>query len=226
MRSTFKATVKMLLRTPGAIVWALAFPILMATLFMFMFSSMRTDGAVDAVPVAVVADGAWEESTFSQVIESLASGDDALVAVREVDDATEARSLLEEGEVDGTFEVDEAGVPHLTVAPESSDAHQGERGRSYGINRSILETLASSYVQSAALIEEVAASDPAALADPEAVARALTLEAGSERPTRRCATTTPSWAWQRSSRRSSPCLPWRTSGPLPRPSPRGALSPG
>ena len=170
MRSTFKATVKMLLRTPGAIVWALAFPILMSTLFMFMFSSMRTDGTVDAVPVAVVADGAWEESTFSQVIDGLASGDDPLMAVREVDDAAEARALLEEGEVDGTFEVDEAGVPHLTVAPESSDAHQGERGRSYGINRSILETLASSYVQSAALIEEVAASDPAALADPAAVA--------------------------------------------------------
>lgn len=181
MRSTFKATVKMLLRTPGAIVWALAFPIFMATLFMFMFSSMRTGGTVDAVPVAVVADGAWEESTFSQVIDGLASGDDALVTVREVDDAAEARSLLEEGEVDGTFEVDEAGAPHLTVAPKSSDAHQGERGRSYGINRSILETLASSYVQSAALIEEVAASDPAALADPVAVARALTLEAGSER---------------------------------------------
>ena len=107
MRSTFKATVKMLLRTPGAIVWALAFPVLMATLFVFMFSSMRTDGTVDAVPVAVVADGAWEESTFSQVIDGLASGDDPLMAVREVDDAAEARALLEEGEVDGTFEVDD-----------------------------------------------------------------------------------------------------------------------
>ncbi|MDN0055665.1 ABC transporter permease, partial [Collinsella ihumii] len=68
MRSTFKATVIMLLRTPSALVWALAFPVLMATLFMFMFSSMRNDGSVDAVPVAVVADAAWDDSMFAEAV--------------------------------------------------------------------------------------------------------------------------------------------------------------
>ena len=42
MLSTFRVTVRMLLRTPSALVWALAFPIIMSTLFIFMFSGMRT----------------------------------------------------------------------------------------------------------------------------------------------------------------------------------------
>lgn len=189
MRSTFKATVIMLLRTPSALVWALAFPVLMATLFMFMFSSMRNDGSVDAVPVAVVADAAWDDSMFAEAVGALAdeggdaSGDDsdaALLAVTEVETLAEARDLLDAGEVDGVFRIDGAGEVQLTVAPEYSSAHQGDRGRSYGINRSILETVASSYTQSEALLEDLVARDPAALSDSQAVERALSLAADTE----------------------------------------------
>ena len=70
MGSTFKATLVALLRTPAALIWTLAFPVLMATLFVFMFSSMRSDGSIDAVPVAVVADEAWDASPFAQVVDA------------------------------------------------------------------------------------------------------------------------------------------------------------
>ena len=48
-------------------------------------------------------------------------------------------------------------------------------------DRSILETVASSYTQNAELMSQIAQDNPAALADPEAVARALSLEGGTRR---------------------------------------------
>lgn len=205
MGSTFKATLIALLRTPAALIWTLAFPVLMATLFVFMFSSMRSDGSIDAVPVAVVADEAWGASPFAQVVDALAGAEGAgdgsasdgsaaadpddgfaLLSVARADDRQQAEELFESGEVDGVFSVDASGEVSLTVASESSAAHQRDRGGAYGVNRSILESIASSYAQSRALIERIAEEDPASLSDPAAVARALSLSADSERisPTR------------------------------------------
>lgn len=181
MRSTFFATLRTLIRNPIVVVWTLVFPVVLSTLFMLMFQDMRTDGSVDPVPVAVVADAAWEESAFAPVAEALAEGDEAILSIVEAADADAAYDLFTAGEVDGVLQVDAAGEVKLTVAPESSAAHQSTRGSMYDINRSILEVVASSYAQTAALMEDVAADDPQALADPVAVAEALALEARSER---------------------------------------------
>ncbi len=55
------------------------------------------------------------------------------------------------------------------------------RASSVLTDRSILETVASSYTQNAELMSQIAQDNPAALADPEAVARALSLEGGTRR---------------------------------------------
>lgn len=83
MLSTFRVTVRMLLRTPSALVWALAFPIIMSTLFIFMFSGMRTAESIEPVPVAVVHDDSWDVSPFSFVVEALSVGDEAEVGEAE-----------------------------------------------------------------------------------------------------------------------------------------------
>ena len=62
MWTTFKTTVRTLLLTPSAVVWTLIFPIVLATVFNFMFEPMRSTGSVEAVDVAVVADYAWEDT--------------------------------------------------------------------------------------------------------------------------------------------------------------------
>ena len=36
-------------------------------MFMFMFANLSSDGTVDPVPVAIVADEAWDASTFKNV---------------------------------------------------------------------------------------------------------------------------------------------------------------
>lgn len=67
MFNTIITTVKTLLRRPSTWVWGALFPIALSTMFMFMFVNLSSDGTVDPVPVAVVADETWDASTFKDV---------------------------------------------------------------------------------------------------------------------------------------------------------------
>ena len=182
MGTSFLVSVKSLVRTPSVIVWVLAFPLIMSAIFLFMFSGMRTDGVVDPVPVALVAPAGEKDDapagSFTQVAEALAEpGEDQLLDLRRVGTADEAEVLLASGEIDGYFEIASDGAPALTVG--SAYTLASADGAS-AVNRTILETVASSYVQSRALLEEVAQRDPAALADPAAVADALGIQVDVE----------------------------------------------
>ena len=184
MRTTFKATVHTLLPTPSAVIWTLIFPIVLATVFNFMFEPMRSTGSVEAVKVAVVADDAWEDSPFSQVVDTLSEADEPLLAVHPVAGEDEARVLLAEGSVAGAYVVDAAGestatpsasaagAPRIILAPAGSGTSSDA---SYDVNRAILESVATSYLQRVALIEDLSAHDPAALSDPIALEDALGL---------------------------------------------------
>lgn len=223
MWTTFKATVRTLLLTPSAVVWTLIFPIVLATVFNFMFEPMRSTGSVEAVDVAVVADDAWEDSPFSQVVDTLSEADEPLLAVHPVATEQEARELIAEGSVAGAYVVDaagnegnaeqsgsdeldavdaagpadaagaasgsgtaagssdvsastpsasDAGAPRIILAPAGSGTSSDA---SYEVNRAILESVATSYLQSEALIEELATHDPVALSDPTTIENALGL---------------------------------------------------
>lgn len=178
MFNTIITTLKTLLRRPSTWVWGAIFPIALSTMFMFMFVNLSSDGKVDPVPVAVVADGAWDVSTFKDVATSLAKeGDDQLLEIHECEDVDAANRALKAGEVAGIYTVDAAGAPKLTLL----SSYDSSRASTVLTDRSILETVASSYTQNAELMAQIAQDDPAALADPEAVARALSLEGGTRR---------------------------------------------
>lgn len=178
MFNTIITTLKTLLRRPSTWVWGAIFPIALSTMFMFMFANLSSDGKVDPVPVAVVADEAWGASSFKDVATSLAKeGDDRLLEIHECEDVTAANRALKAGEVAGIYTVDAAGTPKLTLL----SSYDSSRASSVLTDRSILETVASSYTQNAELMSQIAQDNPAALADPEAVARALSLEGGTRR---------------------------------------------
>lgn len=178
MFNTIVITVKTLLRRPSTWVWGAIFPVALSTMFMFMFANLSSDGKIDPVPVAVVADEAWDASTFKDVAASLAKeGDDQLLDVSEYEDLAAARKALKAGEVAGIYTVDTAGTPKLTLL----SSYGSSRASTVLTDRSILETVASSYTQNAELMSQIAQDNPAALADPEAVARALSLEGGTRR---------------------------------------------
>ena len=164
----FRDTLRALVRTRALYIWSLVFPIVLSTMFMFMFANLDGERAFDPVPTGIVADEAWDVSPFAAVVDDLAApGDDQLLAVRSFASAEEARSALTAGEVAGVFAVPEAGAaaaPELWVAPGS------ETGATLGaddVNRTILETVADTYVRDADLLAAVAVENPAALADPE-----------------------------------------------------------
>lgn len=182
MGTSFLVSVKSLVRTPSVIVWVLAFPLIMSAIFLFMFSGMRTDDVVDPVPVALVAPADEKDDapvgSFARVADALAEpGEGQLLDLRRVETADEAEALLASGEIDGYFEIASDGAPTLTVG--SAYTLASADGQT-AVNRTILETVASSYVQSRALLEEVARRDPAALADPAAVADALGIQVAVE----------------------------------------------
>lgn len=235
MWTTFKTTVRTLLLTPSAVVWTLIFPIVLATVFNFMFEPMRSTGSVEAVKVAVVADDAWEDSPFSQVVDTLSEADEPLLAVHPVATEQEARELIAEGSVAGAYIVDavgnegnaeqsgsdeldavdaagpadaagaasdpdnadaagaasgsgtaagssdvststssagSTGAPRIILAPAGSGTGSDA---SYDVNRATLESVATSYLQRVALIEDLSAHDPVALSDPTTIENALGL---------------------------------------------------
>ena len=119
MFNTIITTVKTLLRRPSTWVWGAVFPVALSTMFMFMFANLSSDGTVDPVPVAVVADEAWDASTFKNVATSLAKeGDDRLLEIHECDDAAAANRALKAGEVAGIYTVDDCGHAQTHAAIE------------------------------------------------------------------------------------------------------------
>ncbi len=193
MLSTIKATVLSQLRTGEVWVWTLAFPIILATLFLFMFANLKNSDTVASVPVAVVADDAWGRSGFSGVVAALSEGNDALLAVTEVDTPEQATKLLDEGKVAGVYAVDASSAATTTAATTTNATALadlapvvtlpgGAAGDGTGdgsVNRSILETVASSYTQSSALIRASLADG--SMADASSISDALGISGRVER---------------------------------------------
>ena len=180
MLTTFLNTLRTQLRRPSMLVWVFAFPVILCTIFLFMFSGFSTDGVPDPVPVVVVTDSNWRGSSFSQVVDALSgrSADEALLDVTEAASADEARGVVEAGQAVGYLAVDAAGTPSLALA---QDAAGGLASSAFEADRSILDAVTSSYVRNEALVKAIAQKDPSALSDPAALARALGLSSGIER---------------------------------------------
>ncbi|WP_432290307.1 ABC transporter permease [Olsenella uli] len=195
MFTTIKVTILTNARRADFWIWCLAFPIILATLFIFMFGSLKNSDTVMSVPVAVVKDASWEGSGFSQVVGALSGGDGekdagdgaavatgasdgSLLDVHEVASIAEGEKLLDDGQVFGVYAVDADGDPKVTLG-EGAGSTDGTSEKS--VNRSILEAVASSYTQTASLVERAVRENPAILSDPSAIAGAIGLQAEIER---------------------------------------------
>ena len=55
MLNVFKGTLVMLVRDKAIFIWSLAFPLILSTLFVFMFSHLDDAGQFEPVRTAVVA---------------------------------------------------------------------------------------------------------------------------------------------------------------------------
>lgn len=156
MWNTFKYTLLFLMRERNVLIWALAFPLVLATVFNFMFANLDEASRFSAVPVAVVADKSYEdEVAFGEVITSVSKpGDDQLLNTRYVSTEDEASQLLEEKSIEGYITISSEGEPSYHVGVLTSATS------SEGVNRTIVKTFLDTYVQNVALLTEVIQENP------------------------------------------------------------------
>jgi len=138
----FKSRFLTLLRNKSMVFWTLLFPLILGTFFNIAFGSiMETTESFSQIPVAVVVD---EDSYFTDVLDELSEGEDALISPQYTE-LDKAKELLDAGEVEGIFVVD--GEIRLIVSEE-------------GINQSILNTISDSYLQISGTIGTIAQTRP------------------------------------------------------------------
>lgn len=125
MRALFFHTVRMLVRQRDVIIWVVAFPLVLASLFHVMFANFDDFYRADPVNCAVVADENYHAARavfFREMLQQVsAEGDDQILSVREVADADAARDLVLSGDAAAVIEVDGEGLPSMMVSPLASD---------------------------------------------------------------------------------------------------------
>ncbi len=187
MLNTFKYTVLSLFRNGGILVWALAFPIVLSTCFVFMFSGLDDMGNIGSYPTIVVTDGAYDESeAFQAFIEAIGGADAAdtvegdsgdgnsdgdstpLLAVTYADSAEEAHDMLvasegAENPYIGYITLPSADDPEVHVSAAASMAQLDNVGES------ILVSLMDSFTSRSEMVRNLIDSDPVALTDPAVV---------------------------------------------------------
>ena len=125
MKALFIHTVRMLVRQRDVLVWVIAFPLVLATLFHVMFANFDEYYRADPVSCAVVADENYHATRATFFREMLAQvsaeGDDQLLDVLEVANADAARDLVFSGDAAAAITVDGEGLPSMDVSPLASD---------------------------------------------------------------------------------------------------------
>ncbi|WP_281653812.1 ABC transporter permease [Eggerthella sinensis] len=183
MLNVFKGALLTLVREKAIFIWSLAFPLILATMFVFMFANLDDTGQFEPIPTVVVTDGNYDDAAgFADMIDTLAeAGDDQMLDVTYVGTEQEARTMLEAGseEGGGTYsgQASEGIVGYLTIDADGMPTVHVKAGTTPesvdNVNQSILKAISDGYVRNAALIKDVAATNPAALADPAAVEKLL-----------------------------------------------------
>lgn len=149
MKALFIHTIRMLVRQRDVLVWVIAFPLVLATLFHVMFANFDEYYRADPVSCAVVADEnyhATRATFFREMLAQMsAEGDDQLLAVHEVANVDEARDLVLSGEAAAAITVDGEGQPSMTVSPLASDT----------LDQSIVQAVLDQYRQLYAEMKQV-----------------------------------------------------------------------
>ena len=98
----FKNRLKILLRKKSVIFWTMIFPIILATLFHLAFSDIQNDEKLKVIDVAVIKNEQYDNNqTLKTVLESVSKDDDnKLFNIKYVNES-EAKQLLENGDIDG-----------------------------------------------------------------------------------------------------------------------------
>lgn len=143
----FKYRFLQTIREFSVMFWALAFPLILGTLFYFSFGSRiesTGDETWDTVEAAVITkDTSTENAKSFQTF--LKEAGDELLRLRWLSSEAEALDMLDEEEITGIFYIKD--TPSLTVGKN-------------GLNESILTGILDNYNQNASMLRQIASAHP------------------------------------------------------------------
>lgn len=177
MWNTFKYTILSLVKEKNILIWAFAFPLILASIFNAMFANLDEGTAFEPIPVAIVDNTSYRaEEAFVQMVEALAEpGEAQMLVPQTVESDALAQQLLKDGSVLGIYQVDGNGTPALTVSNAAPFSYNME-----GVKRTILKDLLDNYLHKRIVVEGIAAENPAALANPSFIESLYTQESYTE----------------------------------------------
>lgn len=167
MWNTFKYTILELVRMPGVLVWALAFPLILSTVFMMMFGPLDDQAEIDPIPIVVVdpADNA-EGQSFNTFLDALSDPEDeeSLFAITYALDVEEAAALVKQN-----MTGEDAYIGYVQLVDGTPDIHVVSISDLNGMEQlktSILIMAMDNYVANATMIRDLLDNDPRLLAQP------------------------------------------------------------
>ena len=168
MWNTFKYTLLWLLRNPGIMVWSLLFPLVLTSVFIAMFGPLDDMAQLEPLRVGVVQpDDSAEGQAFEAFIDATSEGDDRLLDPTFVTTADDAAALVREN-----ADTDEPYVGYVKLdqgEPQAYVIGNVSTGGLENLESSILALMLDEYAARAYLAQELARTDPAALADPTVI---------------------------------------------------------
>jgi len=188
MFTTFLYTIKVLIRDRNVLMWAVAFPLVLATLFYTMFNNLDATYELDPLPVVIVQDANYvQASAFAALIVELSSADgmatiantsnptsaddtspgdgnnsgQALLAPTFVASPEAAQATLAAGGYLGYIQVDSQGAPSYYM-----DSRQASSIDTItAIKQSIILSVLDRYQQNSQLLRDIAQTNPQLLSD-------------------------------------------------------------
>lgn len=157
MTALLRADLTQVLRNRGIVIWVMTFPIILATIFFFVFGNYQS-GAAARASVGVVESDAPEARELAETLDALAVGDDALLSVTRYETEADARDATLDGDVCAYVTVDADGTPRMSVSPQESGT----------VSQAIVQLVLDRYLQVRETLAVVAERDPAAVASPDA----------------------------------------------------------
>lgn len=156
MWNTFKYTILELVRMPGVLVWALAFPLILSTVFMMMFGPLDDQSEIDPIPLVAVdpADDV-EGQSFQAFLDALSDdgNGESLFAITYVPNAEEAVDLVERNMAE-----ENPYVGYVQLLEGTPDVHVTSVSDLTGmewLKTSILVMAMDNYVANAAMIRDL-----------------------------------------------------------------------
>lgn len=169
MTALLRADLTQVLRNRGIVIWVMAFPIILATIFFFVFGNYQS-GAAARASVGIVEQDAPEARELAEALDAVAESDDALLSVTRYATEADAADATLSGDVCAYVTVDADGTPRMSVSPQDTGT----------VPQAIVQLVLDRYLQIRETLAVVAERDPAAVASPEAVASLAEALAGDD----------------------------------------------